>query len=117
MLGVVPVGALTGPTLWHVELSPSWSRAEALASCACVGGLLGSSCAIRLSTAGVYGAAASTDGELAVDGSGAFSAYGTLLGTDEGAAADMPSPSASDAAATTIATSPMRRTKRRRFGR
>ena len=114
MLGVVPVGALTGPTLWHVELVPSCSRASALVSCARVGGLLGSSWAIRLRTAGVYGAAASTVGEAFADGSGAFRLYGMLLGTARGdAAADMPRPS--DKAARTAAqdTNAMRRPGRR----
>ena len=63
MLGFVPVGALTGPTLWQAAFGPSCSSLLALASWARVGGLLGSSCAIRLSTTGVYGAAASTDGD------------------------------------------------------
>ena len=41
----------------------------AFASSASVGGLLGSSWAIRFSTAGVYGASDATVGELVVDGS------------------------------------------------
>src|SRR6266511_759902 len=73
MLGVVPVEASTGPTLWQLTLfglkivgratqplavfaGVSCSSRSAFASSACVGGLLGSSCAMRLSTAGVYGA-------------------------------------------------------------
>src|SRR3954447_22380336 len=43
MLGFVPVGALTGPTLWQAPLGPSCSSLEALAISARVGGELGSS--------------------------------------------------------------------------
>ena len=53
MLGVVPVGAAVGPTLLQVAFVPPWNRMLALASSASVGGLSGSSCAIRFSTAGV----------------------------------------------------------------
>src|SRR3954463_16017790 len=61
--GFVPVGALTGPTLWHAPLGPSCSSLLALASSSCVGGLLGSSWWIRSSTTGVYGAFGSTAGD------------------------------------------------------
>jgi hypothetical protein len=80
MLGVIPVGAAVGPTLLHVAFVPPWNRMLALASSASVGGLDGSSCAIRLSTAGVYGASAATAGELAVEGSRTGRAYGTSAG-------------------------------------
>ena len=53
MLGLVPVGAAVGPTLLQVAFVPPWNRMLALASCASVGGSLGSSWAIRFSTAGV----------------------------------------------------------------
>src|SRR3954451_24410937 len=68
IFGVVLIGAETGPTLWHDEFCPSWRMRAAFESSARVGGLLGSSCAIRLSTTGVYGAAGSIGG--AVRGSG-----------------------------------------------
>jgi hypothetical protein len=58
-----------GPTLLHVVLVPPWNRMLAFASSDSVGGLLGSSWAIRFSTAGVYGALDATVGELVVDGS------------------------------------------------
>jgi hypothetical protein len=45
-------------------------------TCASVGVLVASSCAIRLSTAGVYGAAASNDGEPMLDGRETGSEYG-----------------------------------------
>jgi len=80
MLGVVPVGAAVGPTLLQVELVPPWNRMLAFASSVSVGGVLGSSCAIRFSTAGVYGASDVTVGELVVDGSLTGSAYGTSDG-------------------------------------
>jgi hypothetical protein len=69
MLGSVPVGAAVGPTLLQVLFVPPWNRMVAFASSGSVGGLPGSSCAIRFSTAGVYGASAATTGELVVDGS------------------------------------------------
>ena len=53
MLGLVPVGAAVGPTLLQVPFVPPWNRMLAFASSASVGGLSGSSCAIRLSTVGV----------------------------------------------------------------
>src|SRR5215472_1259725 len=80
MLGVVPAGAAVGPTLWHVAFVPPWNRMLAFASSASVGGLLGSSCAIRFSTAGVYGASEATAGELVAGGSSTGSAYGTSDG-------------------------------------
>src|SRR4051794_5645936 len=67
--GSMPPGALTGPTLWQAPLGPSCSSFEALAISARVGGLFGSSCAIRPRTAGVYGAAASTAGDCLAAGS------------------------------------------------
>jgi hypothetical protein len=80
MLGVVPVGAAVGPTLLQVAFVPPWNRMLAFASSASVGGVLGSSCAIRFSTAGVYGASDATAGELAAAGSLTGSAYGTSGG-------------------------------------
>ena len=63
-------GRPTGPTLWQSGLAPSWTRVPRFWTCARVGGLVGSSWAIRLSTAGVYGAAASNEGEsVLADGS------------------------------------------------
>src|SRR5690242_496343 len=53
MLGLVPVGALTGPTLWQAPLGPSCSSFDAFAISARVGGELGSSWWIRSSTTGV----------------------------------------------------------------
>src|SRR6266542_5759192 len=101
MLGVVPVEASTGPTLWQLTLlglksvgratqplavfaGVSCSSRSAFASSACVGGLLGSSCAMRLSTAGVYGAAASNDGALTGDGSETGSVYGAVSAPADG---------------------------------
>src|ERR1700733_6016259 len=80
MLGVVPVGAAVGPTLLQVGFLPPWNRMLALASSGSVGGLSGSSCEIRLRTAGVYGASAATAGEDPVEGSLTGSAYGTSDG-------------------------------------
>ncbi len=62
--GFVPVGALTGPTLWQEPLAPSCSSRPALASSARVGGLSGSSWWIRSTTTVVYGALASTAGDV-----------------------------------------------------
>src|SRR5690349_22644484 len=42
MLGLVPVGALTGPTLWHEPFNPSCNSMLAFESCSRVGGELGS---------------------------------------------------------------------------
>ena len=67
--GFVPVGAAVGPTLLHVAFVPPWNSRLAFASSASVGGSLGSSCAIRLFTTGVYGASAVTAGELFAEGS------------------------------------------------
>jgi hypothetical protein len=70
---------------------------------------------MRLSTAGVYGAAASTDGALAAAGNGPPRLYGTLLGTAEEAAADTPIESARAPRPTTpmtIPALPARRPKR-----
>src|SRR5215475_6938543 len=80
MLGVVPVGAAVGPTLLQVVFVPPWNKMLALASSASVGGLSGSSCEMRLMTAGVYGASAATSGESFVDGSCTGSEYGTSDG-------------------------------------
>src|SRR5262245_57072209 len=93
MLGVVPVEASTGPTLWQLTLfglngvgragqpavvfaGVSWSSRSAFASSVALAGLDGSSCAIRLRTAGVYGAAASIGGADAGAGSDTGSEYG-----------------------------------------
>src|SRR3954451_18683615 len=62
MLGFVPVGALTGPTLWQAAFGPSWSSRLALASSDRDGGVLGSSWWMRSITTVVYGALASTAG-------------------------------------------------------
>src|SRR5262245_22278013 len=64
-----PNGRPTGPTLWQSGLAPSWSSVPRFCTCARVGAPVGSSCAIRLSTAGVYGADASTDGASTDEGS------------------------------------------------
>ena len=80
MLGLVPVGAAVGPTLLQLVFVPPWNRMLAFASCASVGGVLGSSWAIRFITAGVYGASDATAGELVVAGSFTGSAYGTSDG-------------------------------------
>src|SRR4051812_22193800 len=69
--GFVPVGASTGPTLWHVgteAIGPNpapapCSNLAAFASWLRVGGLLGSSWRISSSTVGVYGARGSTGGD------------------------------------------------------
>jgi hypothetical protein len=61
-------------------LVPPWNKMLALASCASVGVALGSSCAIRFSTAGVYGAFDATAGELIVAGNRTGSEYGTSDG-------------------------------------
>lgn len=102
MLGVVPVGAAVGPTLLHDAFVPPWNRMLALVSSARVGGVLGSSCAIRFSTAGVYGAFDATAGELAVAGSCTGSAYGTsdgVLGcTQPAGVAAVPAPPSAVAA-------------------
>jgi hypothetical protein len=58
----VAAGPPTGPTALQVLLVPSCSSDVAFWISAAVSGG-DSSCAIRLRTAGVYGAAASTDGE------------------------------------------------------
>src|SRR5580765_1836298 len=63
-------------------------------TCASVGVPVGSSCAIRLSTAGVYGAAASNDGESMLDGRETGSEYGGV----SAAADDRPISAATDAA-------------------
>src|SRR5436190_20960637 len=115
MLGVVVDGARTGPTLWQLTLfglkgvgrafhplavlaCVSWSSRSAFASCAWVG-LLPSSCAIRLSTTGVYGAAASTAGEPFESGSVTGTLYGTFGVTCRGAADERPVDRATMAAA------------------
>ena len=67
--GLVPVGADVGPTLLHAVFVPPWNSMLAFASSVSVGGLVGSSCAIRLFTTGVYGAFAVTTGELFAEGS------------------------------------------------
>ena len=64
----VATGPPTGPTALQVLFVPSCSSDVAFAISAAVSGG-DSNCAIRLSTAGVYGAAASTDGEVVVAGS------------------------------------------------
>src|SRR5580765_5949026 len=93
MLGVVPVEASTGPTLWQLTLfglkgvgragqplavfaGVSCSIRSALESSPAAGGLVGSSCAIRFRTAGVYGAAASSVGAAAGAGSETGIEYG-----------------------------------------
>src|SRR3954453_20090597 len=63
MLGLVPVGALTGPTLWHEPFGPSCRSLAAFGSWSRIGGLLGSSWWIRSNTTDVYGAVASTAGD------------------------------------------------------
>jgi hypothetical protein len=53
--------------LWQFVFTPSWSSVSTFWIFASViGGA--SSCAMMLSTAGVYGAAASTGGDVAADG-------------------------------------------------
>src|SRR5690349_21130216 len=74
--GFVPLGALTGPTLWHAPLGPSCRSLLALAISARVGGLSGSSWWIRSSTTGVYGAAASTAGDVFAAGRTTGNWYG-----------------------------------------
>src|SRR3954449_4703774 len=71
-----PNGRPTGPTLWQSGLGPSWSSVPRFCTCASVGVAVGSSCAMRLSTAGVYGAAASTVGAVTDPGSETGSVYG-----------------------------------------
>ena len=71
-----PKGRPTGPTLWQSGLAPSWISVPRFCTWASVGVAVGSSCAMRLSTAGVYGAAASTDGASTDPGSDAGSVYG-----------------------------------------
>src|SRR4051812_33240104 len=71
-----PNGRPTGPTLWQSGLGPSWSSVPRFCTCASVGVAVGSSWAMRLSTAGVYGAAASTDGAFTEPGSETGIVYG-----------------------------------------
>lgn len=71
-----------------------------MAISASVGGVLGSSCAMRLRTTGVYGASAATAGDRASPGNWTGSAYGTLGG---GAAGSEPAPLAEPVIPATIA--------------
>src|SRR4051812_5689815 len=80
MPGLVPVGAKTPPTAWQLgsplTATKPWKSFAAFWSWGRVGELSGRSCLIRLRTSGVYGAARSTGGEVAVSGSRTGSWYG-----------------------------------------
>src|SRR5215468_3275751 len=112
-----PKGRPTGPTLWQSGLAPSCSTVSAFWICANVGDAVGSNCAIRLKTAGVYGAAASTVGEVFAEGSDAGNVYGTFALDGVGSAwLDVAVPPAKPAA-TSPMTPPMASVRRRRFPR
>src|SRR3954470_7469709 len=93
--GFVPVGASTGPTLWHVGTEATGpnpapapcSSLAAFASWLRVGGLLGSSWRIRSSTVGVYGARGSPGGDV-------WFAAGSTTGSEYGVRSSARAPGA-----------------------
>src|SRR6187551_2931219 len=107
----VAAGPPTGPTALHVLFVPSCRSVDAFWISASVSGGV-SSCAIRLRTAGVYGAAAETDGEVVLAGSVTGTEYGTTFAP---AALSAPA-SVEPATATSVANRRVKRLMRRRAG-